>query len=203
MGSKNLRAVAALGTQKIPLHDPEYLRQTAKEYATTFKDVDLGKCLYVYGTTAFCQLLSVGGGLPVNNFRRSALEDPTPVSRDTYNEVLLKERRGCCVCPIRYNAGDRGGPSEVRCGFPLAGQYETMASSGTNLNHLDLNGPKGSGSATATVIPSPWGMTLAFAFECSRRIIAQGRHRRDGASFRRCGSDDSALQMTHHHQGLK
>src|SRR5512139_2528450 len=59
MGSKNLRAVAALGKDKIQLSDPEFLRQTAKDYAATFKDLDLGKSLYVYGTTAFCQLLSL------------------------------------------------------------------------------------------------------------------------------------------------
>ena len=83
MGSKNVRAVAALGSEKIPFHEKEFLVQTAKEYAATFKNFAQGKQLHVYGTTAFCEILSLGGALPVNNFRRSKLDDPSPVSGDT------------------------------------------------------------------------------------------------------------------------
>jgi aldehyde:ferredoxin oxidoreductase len=91
MGSKNLRAVAALGTERIAYQDPDFLRQTAKDYENTFKDNPLGEALYVYGTTAFPEILSSGGALPVNNFRRSKLDDPSLISGDTYNEVLLKQ----------------------------------------------------------------------------------------------------------------
>ena len=83
MGAKNLRAVAALGSQKLQFADPEFLRRTAVHYARTFKDSPSGKSLYHYGTTAIAELLSAGGGLPVNNFRKSKLDDPTPVSGDT------------------------------------------------------------------------------------------------------------------------
>ena len=61
MGSKNLRAVAALGKEKIDFFDPEFLRKTAQDYAKTFKDIELGKTLFVYGTTAFCGILSAIG----------------------------------------------------------------------------------------------------------------------------------------------
>ena len=174
MGSKNLRAVAALGKDKIQLSDPEFLRQTAKDYAATFKDLDLGKSLYVYGTTAFCQLLSLGGGLPVNNFRQSALKDPTSVSGDTYNEVLLKERRGCYVCPIRCKRGialdDPKYGVDSRYGGP---EYETMAALGTNLNILDLKAiAKGNEICNRYCMDTiSLGMTLAFVFECYEKGV--------------------------------
>lgn len=169
MGSKNLRAVAALGKEKIPLYDPEFLRQTAKGYAETFKDLDLGKSLYVYGTTAFCEILSEGGALPVNNFRRSKLDDPTPVSGDTYNEVLLKERKGCYVCPIRCKRGiaveDLKYGVDSRYGGP---EYETMAALGTNLNIFDLKAiAKGNEICNRYCVDTiSAGMTIAFAYEC-------------------------------------
>jgi aldehyde:ferredoxin oxidoreductase len=166
--------VAALGKDKIQWSDPEFLRQTAKDYAATFKDLDLGKSLYVYGTTAFCQLLSLGGGLPVNNFRRSALEDPTPVSGDTYNEVLLKERKGCYVCPIRCKRGiavehPKYGV-DSRYGGP---EYETMAALGTNLNILDLKAiAKGNEICNRYCMDTiSLGMTLAFVFECYEKGV--------------------------------
>ncbi len=61
MGSKNLRAVAALGSDKIKFFDPDFLNQTAKNYARSFRDNPLGEALYTYGTTAFPELLSAAG----------------------------------------------------------------------------------------------------------------------------------------------
>jgi aldehyde:ferredoxin oxidoreductase len=69
MGSKNVRAVAALGSEKIEFQDPEFLRETAQHYAATFKNNPVGEALYVYGTTAFPEILSAAGALPVDNFR--------------------------------------------------------------------------------------------------------------------------------------
>jgi aldehyde:ferredoxin oxidoreductase len=174
MGSKNVRAVAALGTEKIPFYDQEFLVQTAKEYAANFKNFDSGKQLHVYGTTAFCELLSLGGGLPVNNFRRSKLDDPKPVSGDTYNEVLLKERRGCYVCPIRCKRGiaveDEKYGVDSRYGGP---EYETMAALGTNLNILDLKAiAKGNEICNRYCMDTiSAGMTIAFACECYEKGV--------------------------------
>ena len=169
MGSKNVRAVAALGTEKIALFDPEFIGKTAKNYADTFMDVPLGKTLNVYGTTAFCELLSKVGGLPVDNFRRSALDDPTPVSGDTYNEVLLEKRKGCYACPIRCKRGialdDPKYGVDSRYGGP---EYETMAALGTNLNIVDLKAiAKGNEICNRYCMDTiSMGMTIAFACEC-------------------------------------
>ena len=174
MGSKNLRAVAALGSQKIPFADLEFLRRTAGDYAKTFKDNPLGKALYHYGTTAFCELLSAGGGLPVNNFRQSKLDDPSPVSGDTYNQVLLKKRKGCYACPILCKRGialdDPKYGVDSRYGGP---EYETMAALGTNLNILDLKAiAKGNEICNRYCMDTiSMGMTIAFACECFEKSI--------------------------------
>jgi aldehyde:ferredoxin oxidoreductase len=169
MGSKNLRAVAARGSNKINFFNPEFLNQTAKDYAKTYRDNPLGEALYVYGTTAFAALLSNGGALPVNNFRRSALDDATPVSGDTYNQLLLKKRKGCYSCPIqckrvialdhpKYGVDSRyGGP-----------EYETIAALGPNLKITDLKAiAKGNEICNRYCIDTiSTGMTIAFACEC-------------------------------------
>ena len=102
MGSKNVRAVAALGSQKLEFADPDYLRQTAKEYARTFRDSPAGEALHVYGTTAFPEILSAAGALPVNNFRRSALAEAALIGGDTYNEILLDKRKD--AMRVRFDA---------------------------------------------------------------------------------------------------
>ncbi len=196
MGSKNLRAIAALGSRKIPFADPEFLRKTAVDYARTFKDNPLGKGLYHYGTTIFCELLSAGGGLPVNNFRQSKLDDTTPVSGDTYNQVLLKKRTGCYACPIQCKRGialdDPKYGVDSRYGGP---EYETMAALGTNLNILNLKAiAKGNEICNRYCLDTiSMGMTIAFACECFERNIIT-RADTDGLELR-FGDADLMLRL--------
>jgi aldehyde:ferredoxin oxidoreductase len=174
MGSKNLRAVAALGTERIAYQDPDFLRQTAKDYENTFRDNPLGEALYVYGTTAFPEILSSGGALPVNNFRRSKLDDPSLISGDTYNEVLLKKRKGCYACPIRCKRAialeDPKYGLDSRYGGP---EYETLAALGSNLNIVNLKAiAKGNEICNRYCMDTiSTGMTIAFACECYEQGI--------------------------------
>ncbi|MBW2428235.1 MAG: aldehyde ferredoxin oxidoreductase family protein [Deltaproteobacteria bacterium] len=196
MGSKNVRAVAVLGANKIKFHDPEYLSQVAKNYAQTYKDNPLGEALYVYGTTAFAELLSTAGALPVNNFRRSALDDAKPVSGDTYNDLLLKKRKGCYSCPIQCKRGialdDPKYGVDSRYGGP---EYETIAALGTNLNIVDLKAvAKGNEICNRYCIDTiSAGMTIAFACECFEKGIIT---REDTAGLElRFGDADLMLQL--------
>jgi len=169
MGSKNLRAVAALGTEKLNFNDMDFIRDTARNFARTFKENPIGEQLFVYGTTAFPEILSAAGALPVNNFRRSSLDDPAPVGGDTYNETLLQTRKGCYACPIRCKRGialdDPRYGVDSRYGGP---EYETISALGTNLNITDLKAiAKGNEICNRYCIDTiSAGMTIAFACEC-------------------------------------
>ena len=206
MGSKNVRAVAALGKEKIPFSDPAFLRQTATNYAKTFKENPLGSSLFVYGTTAFCGILSAGGGLPVDNFRRSKLDDPTPVSGDTYNEMLLNKRKGCYACPIRCKRGivldDPKYGVDSRYGGP---EYEAMAVLGTNLNILDLKAiAKGNEICSRYCMDTiSAGMTIAFACECFEKGVIT-KADTDGLELRFGDADlmIKLLEMTAQREGF-
>ena len=169
MGSKNLRAVAALGTEKLEFANLEVLRDTARKFARTLKENPIGEQLFVYGTTAFAEILSAVGALPVNNFRRSSLADAVPVSGDSYNETLLQRRKGCYACPIRCKRGialdDPLYGVDSRYGGP---EYETIAALGTNLNITDLKAiAKGNEICNRYCLDTiSAGMTIAFACEC-------------------------------------
>lgn len=194
MGAKNLRAVAALGSGEIAVHDPEFLRRTATEYAKTFRRNPAGEALYTYGTTAFPEILSAAGGLPVNHFRQSALEDASPLGGDRYNELLLKRRKGCHACPIMCKRvialEDPVYGVDSRYGGP---EYETIAALGSNLKILDLRAvAKGNeicnryGIDTITA-----GMTIAFACECYEKGVIT-RADTDGLELR---FGDAALML--------
>jgi aldehyde:ferredoxin oxidoreductase len=172
MGSKNLRAVAALGLSDLEFRDPDFLRKTATDYAKTFRKNPAGDALYVYGTTVFPEPLSAAGGLPVNNFRNSALEDVSPISGDRYNSLLLKKRKGCHACPIMckrvIGLDDPVYGVDSRYGGP---EYETIAALGSNLNIIDLKAvAKGNEICNRYCMDTiSAGMTIAFACECYER----------------------------------
>jgi len=206
MGSKNVRAVAALGSEKFTYADPDFLRDTAQNYAKTFRDNPLGEALFVYGTTAFPEILSAGGALPVNNFRRSALEDPTPISGDTYNEILLQKRKGCYACPIRCKRAvaleDSKYGLDSRYGGP---EYETIASLGSNLNILNLKAiAKGNEICNRYCMDTiSMGMTIAFACECFEEGVITKQD--TGGLQLRFGDADlmiQLLEMTAHREGF-
>jgi len=196
MGSKNLRAVAALGSDKINFFDRDFLNRTAKEYATSFRDNPLGEALYRYGTTAFPELLSEAGALPVDNFRRSALDDPTPVSGDTYNKLLLQKRKGCYRCPIQCKRGialdDPKYGIDSRYGGP---EYETISALGTNLNIVDLKAiAKGNEICNRYCMDTiSAGMTIAFACECFQEGIISKED--TGGLHLRFGDADLMIQL--------
>jgi len=146
----------------------------AQHYAKTFKDNPLGEALFVYGTTAFPEILSSGGALPVDNFRRSKLDDPSGISGDKYNEILLQKRKGCYACPIRCKRGialeDPKYGLDSRYGGP---EYETIAALGSNLNILNLKAiAKGNEICNRYCLDTIGsGMTIAFACECFEKGI--------------------------------
>jgi aldehyde:ferredoxin oxidoreductase len=196
MGSKNLRAVAALGTEKLAFANLEFLRDTAREFARSFKENPIGEQLFVYGTTAFAEILSAGGALPVNNFRRSSLDDPAPVGGDSYNEILLQKRKGCYACPIRCKRGialdDPVYGVDSRYGGP---EYETISALGTNLNITDLKAiAKGNEICNRYCIDTiSAGMTIAFACECFEEGIITATDT-DGLELR-FGDADLMIQL--------
>jgi aldehyde:ferredoxin oxidoreductase len=196
MGSKNLRAVAALGSESINFFDRDFLSRTAKDYAASFRDNPLGEALYTYGTTAFPELLSAAGALPVNNFRRSALDDSVPVSGDTYNTLLLQKRKGCFSCPIKCKRGialdDPKYGVDSRYGGP---EYETIAALGTNLNIVDLKAiAKGNEICNRYCMDTiTAGMTIAFACECFEEGVITAE---DTGGFQlRFGDADMMIQL--------
>jgi aldehyde:ferredoxin oxidoreductase len=196
MGSKNVRAVAALGTERIAYFNSDFLRKAAQEYDKTFKNNPIGEALYVYGTTAFPEILSSAGALPVDNFRRSQLDDPSVISGDTYNEVLLQKRKGCYACPIKCKRGvaldDPKYGLDSRYGGP---EYETIAALGSNLNIVNLKAiAKGNEVCNRYCMDTiSTGMTIAFACECFEQGIISTED--TGGLELRFGDADLMLQL--------
>lgn len=138
MGSKNLKAVVAMGNKNPPLHNPEGMRELS---VTTSKDVGVdikkGSNLRIYGTAYVPQVTNTLGILPTRNFLQGTFEHVDKIDGVALKEQFLIKHVPCYRCPISC-----GRLTEVPDG-PYKGkgegpEYETISSLGTGCGVSNL-----------------------------------------------------------------
>ena len=138
MGSKNLKAVVAMGNKNPPLHDPEGMRtisvNTSKNVGA---DVKKGSNMRIYGTSYVPQVTNTLGILPTNNFLQGTFEHVGNIDGDALKDNYLTRHTPCYRCPLSC-----GRLTEVPDG-PYKGkgegpEYETISSLGTGCGVSNL-----------------------------------------------------------------
>ncbi len=173
MGSKNLRAIAVRGHQKVTLSDAEAVNSLARWVRDNFKLKSFPARLSKTGTAGVLRGLNTSGGLPTRNFQQGVFEGAEKISGETINDTILIGRGSCYACPIRckpevavegsYNVDSiYGGP-----------EYETLASLGSNCGIDNLEAiAKGNELCNAYGLDTiSTGASIAFAMECFERGI--------------------------------
>lgn len=169
MASKNLKAVAVRGTEKIPIFDSDKLRELVKSSLAAARKNPAFLGFSKYGTTMMTHMSALSGDSPVKNWGGSGVADfPTAekLSGDNVGKYNIK-KYGCSGCPVAC-----GGIQKVESGpYAVEGhrpEYETLASFGSMclndnvesiiyLNHICNDYGLDTISA---------GSTIAFAIEC-------------------------------------
>ena len=136
MGSKNVRAIAALGTQRVKVADAQLLKEQTAWMKDNFKKY-MGP-LHNMGSSHLVIPLNELGGLPTRNFYESSFEGAEKISGEKMHEDYVVETGTCYACPIRCKR-------EVEVGEPYnvdttygGPEYETLASLGSNCGVDDL-----------------------------------------------------------------
>ncbi len=138
MGSKNLKAVVAMGKKNPPLHDTEGMRAlsvaTSKEVGA---DVKKGSNMRIYGTSYVPQVTNTLGILPTRNFLQGTFEGVDNIDGDALKDNYLIRHTPCYRCPLSC-----GRLTEVPDG-PYKGkgegpEYETISSLGTGCGVSNL-----------------------------------------------------------------
>ncbi len=171
MGSKNLKAILAKGTEELPIHDEDLLNEKKKEFFDQLQEsgtVEWGK----YGTSGGVESFDELGILPTKNFQEGVFDEAEEISGETLYETVLKERNNCTACPVRCKRvveTEFGGEEvEERYGGP---EYETIAALGSLCMNSDL-----SSIALANQKCNKYGLdtisvgdTIAFLMEASEK----------------------------------
>jgi len=195
MGSKNLRAVAVRGRQKVELADSRAVNSLARRLRDILKTHRAAVGMSQYGTAGGLVALNTAGGLPTRNFRDGVFEGAEKISGQVMNESILTGRGGCYACPIRCKPEVAvGEPYNVD---PLYGgpEYETLAALGSDCGIDNLEAvAKGNQLCSAYGLDTiSTGASIAFAMECFENGILTGKD--TGGLKLNFGNAEAMLQM--------
>ena len=194
-GSKNLKAIAVRGKNKLDFHDKDRLKKLANFFAVKRKDHPVCKVLTEGGTLLWdMEDLNKDGILPTKNFHRGSFDNVKGITFEQLKNKILIGRETCYACPIRCKQVCSGGKHNID---PIYGgpQYETTGAFGSNLliDDIEVIGKAHELCNKYTLDSIDTGMTIAFAMECYENGIIT-KADTDGIDL--CfGNGNAALQM--------
>ncbi len=173
MGSKNLKAIAVRGHQKVVFSDDKVVNSFARWIRDNFKTNRNAVSLSESGTAGVLMGLNKAGGLPTRNFQQGIFDGADKISGDALKSSILVGRRGCYACPIRCKPEVAvGEPYNVD---PIYGgpEYETLASLGSNcgIDNLETIAKANELCGAYGLDTISTGANIAFAMECFEQGI--------------------------------
>lgn len=175
MGSKNLKAIAAKGRERVRVARPEKIRKM-----TTWFNENMPKlipAIHTYGTGAAIDAFAASGNLPYHNFRDGDFPNPDGISAKTVKDTVSVGMETCFACTVRCKKVVKiEGETTVDPTFG-GPEYETLAALGSDCGVDDLPAIcKGHelcqryGFDTISI-----GATIAFAMECFEKGLISER----------------------------
>jgi aldehyde:ferredoxin oxidoreductase len=129
MGSKNLKAIAVVGSGAVTCADPKAFETAVMKARDKIQKHPVGGTgLRLYGTNVLTNILNEVGGYPTRNFQDGHFPTADKVGGETLAATLLQRPRGCFACIIscgrvtkvtnKKYAGEGEGPEyETAWGF--------------------------------------------------------------------------------------
>ncbi len=100
MGSKNLKAIAARGTGKVPLYAPQEYKTITNRILAMYKDDFGAQSLRAYGTAGYVNLSHMLGDLPIRYFQLGEYAPADNLSGVDLAEKYLTRNTACHKCLI-------------------------------------------------------------------------------------------------------
>ncbi len=169
MGSKNLKAVAVRGHQKVKTADPAAITRLARLAPKRVLDIGDMKGLQDFGTASVLNYQNISGGLPTRNYTSGTFESAEDLSGEHMSETILKENDTCYACVVRCKrVVETEYKNQHFDSFYGGPEYETLSTFGSYCGIGDM-----SAVAIAHQLCDQYGLdtiacgaTIAFAMDC-------------------------------------
>jgi aldehyde:ferredoxin oxidoreductase len=171
MGSKNLKAIAVRGAQRVALAHPEIVRGSAKWLSENLERL-VGR-RKAYGTAGCLMPQQYTNSLPTYNFQEGEFADAEKISGERMAETILVDRDNCYACPI-YCKRVVEVDDEIKVDRAYGGpEFETIGAFGSMCGVSDLEViSKANELCNAYGLDTiSTGVTISFAMECFEKGI--------------------------------
>ncbi|MBX9681283.1 MAG: aldehyde ferredoxin oxidoreductase family protein [Gemmataceae bacterium] len=179
LGSKNIKAIAVAGSQRLEVADPQGMIELARDLSKR----SFGPATAKYrelGTVANLLTFNRFAALPTRNFQQGAFESADALSGESLNETRRVARNSCAACTIGCEHIYAAPEGEVRL------EYESLFALGPLCGIGDrdavLSAARICDEAGIDTISA--GATVAFAMECAERGLIDDPNLRFGAADR-------------------
>jgi aldehyde:ferredoxin oxidoreductase len=169
MGSKNLKAIAARGTKKPEVADPEGFKALRQWHNDRIKVHPPNVGLSKVGTSVLVKALNDTGILTTHNFRDGVFEGAENIGHEVLHDTIFDSPGTCYSCHVhckrRVKSIDEKYPLDKRFGGP---EYETIAGFGSlcDIDNLPAVARANQVCNLAGLDTISAGAVVAFAFEC-------------------------------------
>lgn len=135
MGSKNLKALIAYGTNPIPLEQRQAFASFVPRWiASLQKHPSTGEAMPKYGTAGFLRKVSKNHVLPAYNYQHTSFKDADEISGEKLAEDYLVRNSGCVSCPIRCERRVKRNDKEIK-----GPEFETIGLLGSNIGNSKMD----------------------------------------------------------------
>ncbi len=197
MGSKNLKAIAVLGSKKTPVKEPEAFKAHSRKQYELMDEAMMKMAMQAFGTSVVLDLVNVRGGFPTRNWQMGEFEHSEDINGPAISDNILNRNVACFACPIACGRG-----TEIRKG-KYAGakgegpEYETVGTFGgmcyvNDLEAITMAGYLCNDYGIDTISA---GSTIAFAMECFEKGILTAEH--TGGREIKFGDADIIVDLVH------
>ena len=197
MGSKNLKALLAHGTQTLKIFDPDaFMRINEEAYNELAIHPDTGGGRQRYGSNVIYSAMNELGVHPVKNFQSSVNEHAEELSEDRMLEDLVEKNKACFGCPVACSKFSKVKKGKYTGEYTEGPEYENTWAFGAQCG----NGDYGAVVAAEHICDMygidsiSAGNAIGFAMECTQRGIIS---REDIGYDFGFGNTDSMIQMLH------
>jgi aldehyde:ferredoxin oxidoreductase len=172
MGSKNLKAVAVVGTGGVTCADPKRFEQAVLKVRKMIQEHPVGGTgLRLYGTDVLTNILNQSGALPTRNFQDGYFPTADKVGGESLAAKVLQRPRGCFACIISCGRGTKVTNPKYK-GEGEGPEYETAWCFGSDCGNDDLDA-----ATKANYLCNEYGMdtiTMGATIACAMELYQIG-----------------------------
>jgi len=134
MGSKNVKAIAAVSGDNIGVASPSDVKKVAEEVRKKIAENPIsGKGLHNYGTAVLVNIINENYILPTRNYQTAHFPEAEQISGEEISKTILKRGKGCMGCIVGC-----GREVQVEGKVQEGPEYETTWAFGPDLGIHDL-----------------------------------------------------------------